>query len=63
MVSIHTSDFRQVTDGSSNDLRTVNFPFGILVEDSIESGSITLEFQEMKFNEPLEKKLFTLTVF
>ena len=63
VVSIHTSDFRQVTDGSSNELRTVDFPFGILVEDSIESGSITLEFQEMKLNEPLENKMFTLTVF
>ena len=53
VVSIHTSDFRQVRDGSSSELRTFNFPFDVRVEDRIEVGSIALEFQEIKANVPL----------
>ena len=63
VVSIHASDFRQVPDGLSSESRTVNFPFGVRVEDSIEASSIVLEFHEIKANEPLEKKMFTLTAF
>ena len=63
VVSIHTSDFRQVRDGSSSELRTFNFPFDVRVEDRIEVGSIALEFQEIKANVPLERKMFTLNAF
>ena len=63
MVSIYTSDFRQVRDGGSSELRRLDLPFGLTVEDRVEAGSIALEFHEIKANEPLEKKMFTLTAF
>ena len=63
VVSMHTSDFRQVRDGSANEMRTLNFPFAVQVEDRSEAGSIVLEFQEIKANEPLERKMFTLAAF
>ncbi len=63
MVSIYTSDFRQVRDGGSSELRRLDLPFGVRVEDRVEAGSIALEFHEIKANELLEKKMFTLTAF
>jgi len=66
VVSIHTSDFRPVrgpTSVESTESDPMLMPFTVRVEDHVEAGKITLEFQEIIANEKLDQRLFTLTGF
>lgn len=63
VVSIRTSDFRRVRDGSSGKSETILMPFGVQAEDHVEGGRVALEFLEISVNEPLDERLFTLAAF
>ncbi len=63
VVSIRTSDFRLVRDGSQVESGTILLPFGVQAEDHVEAGSVVLEFMEIIVNEPLDKQVFTLAAF
>jgi len=63
VVSIRTSDFRRVRDGSQVESRTILLPFEVQAEDRVEAGSIALEFMEIIANETLDEQLFTLAAF
>jgi len=63
VVSIRTSDYRRVRDGSAVESNTIRLPFTVQAEDNKEGGMIELEFLEMTANEFLDDHLFTLTAF
>lgn len=63
VVSIRTSDFRPVQNGSPVQSQTIQLPFHVQAEDHREAGSIELEFLEIVTNEAIDEQLFTLTAF
>ncbi len=63
VVSIQTSDFRPVMGGASGDIGPHILPFTVVAEDRTQGGKITLEFQEIKVNKEIGKRLFTVPRF
>ena len=63
VVSIQTSDFRQVRNGPTKGAKSLQLPYKVQAEDSVQGGSIGLEFLEIIANENLDLNLFTLTAF
>ncbi len=63
VLSIRTSDFRPVRDGSQIESGTILLPFDVQAEDHVEAGSVALEFMEIIANETLDEQVFTLAAF